>query len=207
MTASAFARAGAGSRALYVLFSALALGAMAGPSTRTIDDQKGDSVTGVLPVYQPTDGWKFGPTCIACFVKLDASKAFDQSWHDATAAAGDVRNITLSFTGMSCSYPDADSCAHRGWTGTAVQVFGIVPNLVLDATTIVNVTFNLDGTPGTPFFHAPDVTNNFLFNASVFSRQGLANVPHKLVITPTGGTASSLFLFDYATYTYVVLIS
>jgi hypothetical protein len=99
-------------------------------------------------------------------------------------------------------FMSAPACPHS-WAGTSIEVFGIVPNLVEGATTVVNVTFALDGKPGTPYFHAPDTTTNVLFNTSVFSQQGLANVPHQLVITPTGGTINSLFLFDYATYTYV----
>jgi hypothetical protein len=75
---------------------------------------------------------------------------------------------------------------------------------VPDATTTVNVTFTLDGAPAKPFFHAPDSSSTILYNTSVFVQDGLQNVPHQLVMTPTGGSVSSLFLFDYAMYTYVV---
>jgi hypothetical protein len=85
---------------LLLLFAALVSCVTAGPSNRTIDDQKGDSVTGAVPVRAPVGGWSLGP-CETCFVKPDPSLAFDHTWLDATVAAGDVRNITLSFTGTS----------------------------------------------------------------------------------------------------------
>jgi hypothetical protein len=79
---------------------------LAGPRTalakvenRTIDDQTGDQATGALPVYAPKDKWAYGPDCNGCFVRADAGRAHGQSWHDATVSAGDVRNITLTFTG------------------------------------------------------------------------------------------------------------
>jgi hypothetical protein len=73
--------------------------ASAGPSNRTIDDQTGDAVTGVLPVYQPADLWNYGPNCSACIVKPNAAQVNGSSWHDTTVGQEDVRNITLTFTG------------------------------------------------------------------------------------------------------------
>jgi hypothetical protein len=86
--------------------------------------------------------------------------------------------------------------------GTAIYVFSAIPNSNPDdAATVVNVTFLLDGKPGTPYLHYPDTTSNILYNTSVFSQEGLANVPHTLVMTPTAGVRPSAFLFDYAIYT------
>ena len=54
---------------------------------RTIDDFYGDSVTGALPVYSPSDGWTSGNTCVGCRFNssiADVNKTFDKTWHDAT---------------------------------------------------------------------------------------------------------------------------
>jgi hypothetical protein len=70
----------------------------------TVDDTDGDDVTGVLPVYQPSDKWAQGP-CGGCGVQLvDPKQAFKGTWHDATSTKPeDVRNITVQFTGESLS--------------------------------------------------------------------------------------------------------
>ena len=62
-----------------LLFSCYVHGEM-----RTIDDTYGDSVTGALPTYSDTDCWNQGP-CSTCFLKPDASKAHDGTWHDTSS--------------------------------------------------------------------------------------------------------------------------
>ena len=72
---------------------------------RIIDDEYGDAVTGVLPVYGsgPDSQWNFGPTCSACALRPDADKLFMRTWHDTTAwsGKGPTQNITLSFQGIA----------------------------------------------------------------------------------------------------------
>jgi hypothetical protein len=83
-----------------LLFLAIApLCASAGPSNRTIDDETGDAVTGAMPVYQPADQWNYGPDCSTCHVQPEPSRVHGNSWHDTTVHVGEIRNITLTFTG------------------------------------------------------------------------------------------------------------
>jgi hypothetical protein len=73
----------------------------AGAVNRTIDDQNGDKYTGLVPVYQPADGWSYGPQCAKCAVKPDSGLTREGTWHDVSARNTDVKNMTLTFTGMS----------------------------------------------------------------------------------------------------------
>ena len=52
----------------------------------TIDDELGDSVTGVKPMYSPADQWHEHAQCPTCGVTMaaDASKAFQGTWHDTS---------------------------------------------------------------------------------------------------------------------------
>jgi hypothetical protein len=58
-----------------------------------------------MPTYAPPINWTYGPSCPSCGVneKLNLSLAeiFDQGWHDTTANPGEVKNVTLNFTGAS----------------------------------------------------------------------------------------------------------
>jgi hypothetical protein len=183
---------------------------LAVPQNRTIDDQRGDAVTGFMPVYQPAKGWSFGPECPTCFINaqkhVDTADIFDGTWHDTTAGPGDVKNVTLSFTGaFSLSFVPKPPIHLRA--GTAIYVFCMVPNFVQDTTTAVRLSFTLDGVQKGTFLHEPDLTNQAIaYNVPVLSLAGLANSPHTLVVSPTatsGGDLqdSSLMLFDYAIYT------
>jgi hypothetical protein len=84
-------------RFLFILLLLLAKDVTAGPSNRTIDDQDGDEVTGVKPVF--TAGWHTGQNCTVCRATLDPSQTFENTWLDTTVDADGVENITLSFTG------------------------------------------------------------------------------------------------------------
>lgn len=66
----------------------------------TVDDQKGDSRTGAVPSYAPSNVWNSGPQCTTCLVQPNPSEAFDSTWHDSTIAPGDTPyTVTYSFTG------------------------------------------------------------------------------------------------------------
>jgi hypothetical protein len=60
-------------------------------TNRTIDDARGDSVTGAKVQYLPTSFapaggvvWKEASSCTGCAITPDISKAFDQTWTSAT---------------------------------------------------------------------------------------------------------------------------
>ncbi|KAJ7863235.1 hypothetical protein B0H13DRAFT_1638262 [Mycena leptocephala] len=165
--------------AIYAL--AQVQGCLSALSNRTIDDFNGDAVTGVIPVYDPPNGWNARNNCTSCFVQPQSSQAFDNTWHDTTQPAGAApHSVTLQFT------------------GTAIYFFGIVPNTVNAATTIVNLTFILDGAVHGSYSHIPDTSTNILYSVPMLSVDGLSNKAHTLVAQ---AASPSLIIFDFAMYT------
>jgi hypothetical protein len=109
-----------------VTFTLLVSAAAAAGTNRTIDDEFGDSVTGLSPLYllSATAGWGYGPTCIICKVKPEASGCYNGSWHDATASPGELAGVSLSFNGTytGCQAQgdaDASGLQARQYTSTA----------------------------------------------------------------------------------------
>ena len=74
----------------------------AGVVNRTIDDQFGDSVTGILPVYSPAKGVWDNQTCVGCAIKADVTRAFMGTYSAATYNPGlTSMGITMQFSGWS----------------------------------------------------------------------------------------------------------
>ncbi|KAF9821387.1 hypothetical protein IEO21_00633 [Rhodonia placenta] len=168
-------------------FFLLAHVALATLTNRTIDDENGDSVTGLQPVYAPPSGvWNYGPTCPGCFVQPDVDDCFDHSWHDVTANPSDPepRNVTLTFN------------------GTAIWVFGVIPNYVPYATTYVNISFELDGHTVGSFSHIPSESDAYQYNVTLYSNTSLKDAQHTLTMTPRRDVNASYMAFDWAMYTY-----
>ncbi|CDO74422.1 hypothetical protein BN946_scf184867.g20 [Trametes cinnabarina] len=159
---------------------------LASAVNRTIDDQNGDSVTGVVPSYSPAGDWSQGSTCSGCFIHLDTSQTFQGTWHDTTHTPGDSdpRVITAQFT------------------GTAVYVYNVLANTVPWTTTFTSITFTLDGKNVGQFVHVPTDSTDFQYNVPVFASDNLPNTDHTIVIEANGATNSSLVLFDYIVYTF-----
>lgn len=68
-----------------------------------IDDQTGDSATGILPTYVPPNSWNQGAGCDFCATKPDPSQALGGTWHDASYSPGGNSqpfDSTLQFNGM-----------------------------------------------------------------------------------------------------------
>ena len=61
------------------------------------------------------------------------------------------------------------------------------------------MTFELDGRNVGLFQYSP-TTDRWVYNFSVFSRDGLDNTQHTFVIQPQGVEASSYLVFDYFAY-------
>lgn len=71
------------------------------------------------------------------------------------------------------------------------------------ADTGTNLTFRLDAEPEVQFVHTPDLTTtDLIYNATVFSKDGLVNTAHQLLVL-TATENNSVVIFDYALYTYV----
>lgn len=96
---------------------------------------------------------------------------------------------------------------HRFVPGTAVYVFFILANDAGDGiTTLTEFNVTLDGSSAGRFLHNNTVGRELQYNAAVFSREGLANTQHTVVLR-TASVPYDVFLnFDYAVYTYVVSI-
>ena len=170
-------------RCLLLLFAAYT---HARSTNRTIDDEYGDSVTGLAPEYSPPGAWHQGSTCQACFVQLDGSQVLEGSWHDTTHHGGDPepRSITMRFN------------------GTAVYVYGVLANNVPFTDTLTNLTFAIDGAQVGTFVHEPTNSTLFDYNVPVYVNPELENLEHTLEIQAVGDSTPSLILFDYVVYTY-----
>ena len=146
---------------------------------RTVDDEYGDSLTGIRPSYSgnSTYGWQQGATCTTCVINtriIDVNKAFDGTWQDTTYHVGDVpKEANVTFT------------------GTAVYVFFIVPNLVPDHSTFINTSFFVDDNWEGAFSHEPNGSSIVEYDVSVFSMEGLEDGQHVLRIEASGEDQST----------------
>ncbi|EIW63879.1 uncharacterized protein TRAVEDRAFT_79572, partial [Trametes versicolor FP-101664 SS1] len=159
---------------------------------RTIDDEYGDSVTGVKPVYgpssDPTGNWIQGLTCVHCTMLpgkvIDISQTFNGTWHDSTYHPG-----------------NPDHTIDAPFTGTAIYVYFIIPNFVAFTTTLVNLSFTIDGTFFNQYEHIPDLsTSTIEYQTLVFHTTNLVNTDHNIQVRASGNNASIL-LFDNMIYT------
>ncbi|KAJ2981000.1 hypothetical protein NUW54_g10930 [Trametes sanguinea] len=154
---------------------------------RTIDDQRGDSVTGQLPSKSPANKWAFGQLCPHCGIPagsvVDPKKVFQGTWSDSTYHPG---------------LPD--HVINASFTGTAVYVYNLIVNIVPEITTETNLSFSVDGTYMGQYIHFPSAPPPLVFyNVCVFSFTELPNQAHLLEVRATGPSAS-LILFDYIVY-------
>ncbi|KAJ7694652.1 hypothetical protein B0H17DRAFT_1199171 [Mycena rosella] len=150
---------------------------------RTIDDTKGDSVSGLLPIYSPPAQFSPNSNCPTCKVRLDPARVFDGTWHDSSQLRdGPPVSVALSFN------------------GTAIYIVCVLANTVKDAVTSSDFVFTLDGSRNGSFTHKPTSSPDYIYGANVFSVNGLEQGPHEVVLT-TDNSTGSLLLFDYASYT------
>ena len=158
----------------------------------TIDDELGDSVTGIKPVYSPSTSWNQGSTCGVCKIRsndpIDLTQVIQGTWHEAVYLASpseSAPSINISFV------------------GTAVYAYFVVPNTLSQTPlTFINMSFSMDGMQRSTFTHTADPTTfNLAYNQLLFSQKGLDNGKHELLIAATKGENQSIILFDYAIYT------
>ncbi|KAL0570350.1 hypothetical protein V5O48_011609 [Marasmius crinis-equi] len=180
---------------LHILLLFLSLPASCTRQLRAIDDTYGDSaIPGNVPTYSPSDIWKAHPGCTSCHLKPDNSSSFNKSSHDATRGAQDGPvNVRFTFTGISlsvfCILPPKNFDQVMGTSGTVVNY---------------NLTFTLDNRPvGKPFIRAQnELTEQWQYNVSVLSLEGLENRQHTFVMQLADGETESVALFDYALYLF-----
>ncbi|KAI0704702.1 hypothetical protein C8Q76DRAFT_180794 [Earliella scabrosa] len=158
---------------------------------RTIDDQSGDSVTGILPRYEPPAAWQHGNGCKECIIRPDPSQVYKGTWRDTTLEPLNIdpfpspHTITIQFV------------------GAAVYVYNLLANTVdgypNGKPPPTTLTFALDGESAGDFSHTPTSAVGYEYNALVYSNDNLADAGHTLLIQATGDW--SLVLFDYVIYT------
>ncbi|KAH9886727.1 hypothetical protein C8Q73DRAFT_795209 [Cubamyces lactineus] len=157
---------------------------------RTIDDQRGDNVTGVVPLYLPDGAWNIGQMCNICSIRpgdpIDPTQVFDGTWHDTTSTDHTEPIIQVNFTGH------------------AVYVYNIIVNIVMgqNVATTTDLTFYVDDHyvayyTRTPIDNttAPAVS----YNKLVYSNASLEQGEHILQIK-TANQTRALTLFDYVVY-------
>ena len=175
----------------YIAWAGFASGVLV---NRTIDDQKGDSVTGVTPLFLPDGGiWNAGQTCTTCAIRaggkpIDTEHVFDGTWYDAT------------YHGMA---GEQELVVQVNFTGQAVYVYHIVLNALIDGIiTTTDLGFYLDGESVGSYTHQPGngTTPAVLYQVPVYTNDSLVQGDHMLQIT-TSGTIAALVLFDYIEYT------
>ncbi|KAJ3813245.1 hypothetical protein EV368DRAFT_67228 [Lentinula lateritia] len=126
-----------------------------------------------------------------CALQPPISSAFGGTYTAATYNPG-LQNISITFD----------------FTGTAIYVYFILANNPapgITATTAAN--FTLDGSLVGTFNHSPNTSTSapdFQFNQSAlaFSKAGLKNITHQMVISTSGLSEDVWVNFDYALYTF-----
>ncbi|KAJ3726801.1 hypothetical protein C8R42DRAFT_657707 [Lentinula raphanica] len=151
---------------------------------RYIDDEDGDTVTGIVPIYTPSL-WNQGPTCLCAF-KANPVRTFQGTWHDIT------------------HYPtDPPATVQFGFTGTTLDVYCIIPESSLRWTSNYNLSFMLDGQllPQT-FIQINEFNLVNQYNVSVLSLSNLEPISHTFAMIAASTTDSLIVEFDYARYTF-----
>ncbi|EIM79364.1 uncharacterized protein STEHIDRAFT_163721 [Stereum hirsutum FP-91666 SS1] len=170
-------------RALTFLFMTfLFLDALCVPMNVTIDDQAGDEVTGLKPIYSPAEEWQEF-NCTEFNVADDPCSALDGTWHNATA--GSLFEEPPSFTIQ--------------FHGTAIWISNIIK-----VGTFASLSFTLDDKDITLVAQGLDAIgtgdSDFQYNQTVFTKEGLKQGFHTVVGTVL--FSDGPVLFDYAVYIF-----
>ena len=152
-----------------------------------------DPVGGTCPAPKCGAGAGFNPP-------IDASKVHSGTWHTVTMNPGEpVTTITLTFTGTSPTSHGWGAVRNQN-SGTQITVYCLLPpDLGQYITSYMNMTFTLDGQPVGNYQRTTN-TQDWVYNAAVFTSETFASAEHTLVIEPQPGTDSSFLAFDYASY-------
>lgn len=196
-------------RALTFLFMTfLFLDALCVPMNVTIDDQAGDEVTGLKPIYSPAEEWQEF-NCTEFNVADDPCSALDGTWHNATAGSlfEEPPSFTIQFHGTSFRltsyhvYHDRickkQLIIVRIATGTAIWISNVIK-----AGTFASLSFTLDDKDITLVAQGLDAIgtgdSDFQYNQTVFTKEGLKQGFHTVVGTVL--FSDGPVLFDYAVY-------
>ncbi|EMD41610.1 hypothetical protein CERSUDRAFT_120627 [Gelatoporia subvermispora B] len=172
--------------ALSALLVHLTSFAYAIPQNVTIDDTRGDELTGRQFLYLPSTAWTAGQNCTSCAAQLEPSLAFDGSWHDSTTPADPFTVTTAIVT----------------FQGSAVYVYCITTNDLQLGN--VDLTFYIDGEVVGRFLDTSQSPADELFNYNtlVYSNTSLSLDNHTFIMTNGQNTLQkSIVLLDFLQYT------
>ncbi|KAF9266985.1 hypothetical protein L218DRAFT_985512 [Marasmius fiardii PR-910] len=165
-----------------------------------VDDTKGDSLTGAIPAFLPSEaGFSQGPLCQGCGdswcqgcgLEPDPNQVYGGTWMVATHFKNDpAKYITFDFV------------------GTEVSVFCIVPNVASPSNIVTRysldfrIDLDLPPSPVPTYDHVSDNNGGYQYNVSVFHQAGLPNQKHTMMIRAMRSDIDTVLLFDYATYVH-----
>ncbi|KAK7044184.1 hypothetical protein VNI00_007904 [Paramarasmius palmivorus] len=154
--------------------------------TRIIDDELGDEVTGVKPIYSG-DGWALGSTCTGC-PELDPSQTQNGTWHYNYRKANESSiGINITFTGVAVS----------AWTIRPDKIPGIAGEDLQYA-----VDVYLDDQVATGLYGPPvNEGNTFSYRHQMYSNSSLSNTTHVLQMRNNQGQ-DTIFFFDFVQYVF-----
>lgn len=202
---------------LLLLASFLFSGVLSVPQNVTCDDQDGcnfNMTTGGASLdYIPLNGWTQGNNCVGCAMHPDPIQTYNGTWHDTTLDKGDTSQLMFNITFHGTVYTPPLSREHgmalTSLLGTAVYTYFIFPDNVsyfgFAVTLLANMSVLLDNNLVGNILHVPQNQTNFRFNQLGYANASLSNDTHTLSISPNNRVASSLILFDYYMYTYVLI--
>ncbi|EKM52174.1 uncharacterized protein PHACADRAFT_262682 [Phanerochaete carnosa HHB-10118-sp] len=145
-------------------------------------------------IYAPSDDWSFGPSCSTCTARVDASQAFNGTWHDTLFSPSDPSE-------------DETQTAELSFIGSAIYVYGILSNAMNNPSGNADQVFFVDGVRAGNFTHTPSGDGSFEYSVLLFSAQ-LPNGSHNLTLQNGQPTdVSSLILLDYFVYTTAGIVT
>ncbi|KAG9313302.1 hypothetical protein JVU11DRAFT_5606 [Chiua virens] len=176
------------------LFSSFTLAAL---QNVTVDDAvlTGAVVFQYLPLPS-TSSWNIGNNCSACTARLDASQAYNGTWHDSTYYPGGVyKSFEFNFTGRHLT------------TGSSLYIYFILANTIPNATVkSTELNFFMDGSSVGTYQHSPMSSTDYQYNVAVYVNDSVPFGTHAVTVEPVYGNNLELMLFDYLVYTYVLVV-
>ena len=155
-----------------------------------------------------SDSWKLGQNCSDCTAIVDATQAFEHTWHDGTylpvnlGGDGELRTASVSFNGAIPELVSFRVCVMNFLCpGTAVYVMCIITHSDVSPDGNTDMVFLLDGAQVGTLEQPPTNDTTYFYNQTVFSQTGLAFGPHTIRIEVGHNDTKALILLDRIIYT------
>ncbi|KAJ7456545.1 hypothetical protein FB451DRAFT_1511489 [Mycena latifolia] len=159
----------------------------------TIDDTAGDSLTGALVTYTPSDAWNSQNECIDCLVHPDTTKLQNGTWHDST----------FSVDGVNNPHRNVPLTASASFNGSAVYVFCALARSSTNPDGNSDMTFYLDGVVVGSFTQFAVGSTGFDYHVPVYINTNVPPGRHTLTIQNGHQNGrQSLLVLDSIVYSY-----